>query len=240
VQAIKGGGIYFRVGRTTKSTLQMYQGQDFVETQFDTAPYTHVLLDLETEVCAVAKKAQLATSCTTIANKIGSLMEQVIVDHNIAIRSAPGPADPGQEMNFDIKVEPIRDPEHFVSFLKNAKAVTSFWYSLNRPNAFEAHEDFVKPFSKIIQESSGHEGKIVINGDGLNAATLEEIANSAAGTGAKAGAKMTFDDGQAVTKHLEGNPLTISCEDLEADDEKRDALTRVRALFQRIIVGIRG
>jgi hypothetical protein len=53
---IDNQGLYFRVGRTAKYRLEFYKNGAFIDEEFEGAPYTHALLDFETEVVAIAKK----------------------------------------------------------------------------------------------------------------------------------------------------------------------------------------
>ena len=53
-------GIYFRVGRTSKYKIEVYQDGNFIDEEFDAAPYTHTLLDIELEICAIAEKPKLS------------------------------------------------------------------------------------------------------------------------------------------------------------------------------------
>src|SRR5256885_13860819 len=55
-------GWYFRFGRTSRSTLPFFDRatRSFVEQDYDSAPYTHAVVDSRLGLCALARKAQLA------------------------------------------------------------------------------------------------------------------------------------------------------------------------------------
>ena len=64
ISTLEEGGLYFRIGRTTKSTLEIYENGNFEEQEFETAPYTHMVLDIRLELCAIAKKSKLSPKTT--------------------------------------------------------------------------------------------------------------------------------------------------------------------------------
>ncbi len=70
VRRIDDAGLYFRIGRTSRSTVGIYEEGNFKDQEFETAPYSHVILDVELEVCALAKKTQLAPGAPGIAHHL--------------------------------------------------------------------------------------------------------------------------------------------------------------------------
>ena len=217
---IKEGGLYFRIGRTTKSTLEIYENGNFEEQEFETAPYTHVVLDIQLEVCAIAKKAKLSPKTTGIANQFVRLL-------NESIRA--------RQIKASFEINEINDPTDFITHLRQAFSVSKFWVTFSRPNAFDVNEDFIKPTQKLLKDSNGEKGKTQLEGDNLNPEGLEDIARSAASTGNDAAAWLqTSDTSQKVRKRLKGNPIIVRQEDVADLEHKMKMLQLIRENYKSV------
>lgn len=220
IEDIDAYGLYFRVGRTTKTTVEVYQDGRFLDQTFETAPYTHALIDLHLELCAIARKTKLSPSTTGIARQLARLLQE---------------SQRARELEVDFEINEINDPDDFISYLKQAYSISKFWVLLSRPNAFDANEHFVKPFQKMVEESNGSSGKAELKGQNLNSQILETVARSAAATGDDAAAWIkTSQRATAVKKRLKGNPVSISQEDIADKKERKRLLYRIRELYGRI------
>ena len=97
ISSIKDDGLYFRVGRTSKSTIAVYQDGNFADEEFETAPYTHVILDVPLELCAIARNTKLSPKTTGIANQFIRLLNGSdyahLVQANFEIGEINGPED---------------------------------------------------------------------------------------------------------------------------------------------------
>src|SRR5690348_12836239 len=60
---IDDSAYYFAFGRTTRSAFPVFDPTDhsFAEEEFESSPFTHVIVDVDLGVGAIAKKAQLAS-----------------------------------------------------------------------------------------------------------------------------------------------------------------------------------
>ena len=217
---IDGDCLYFRVGRTTKSTIEVYQDGSFADQEFETAPYTHAVIDANLEVCAIAKKTRLSPKTTGVAQQFMHLL-------NSAVEV--------QHLRASFEVDEILDPEDFIAHLQKAYAIFSFWLTFSKPNPFDVDDDFVKPAQKLLKESNGNKGKLELKGDTLRHETLEKLARSAGSTGDDAGAWLKSNRrGRKVKKHLKGNPVMIQHEDVGSEEERRSLLSIVRERYQRL------
>jgi len=215
-------GLYFRVGRTSKTTIGIYnEGEcNFLDQEFETAPYTHALVDVDLELCAIAKKTRLSPTTFGIARQFIRLLNK---------------SPKAKELNASFEIDDIKDPEDFISQLREAYSISKFWVRFSRPNAFDANEDFVKPVQKMLKESNGEKGKAELQGSNLKAETLEVVARSAAATGDDAGALIKPNErARKVKKQLKGNPVNISEEDVDNTIQKLNLLHRIRTLYRRI------
>jgi len=222
VTPIDENGLYFRLGRTSTSTLEIYDEEEggFIDQEFETAPYTHAIVDVELEVCAIAKKTRLSPSTAGIARQFVRLLnesEKVVEFHAL------------------FEIDDVKDPEDFIGHLKRAYSISKFWVLFSRPNAFDANEHFVKPFQRMVEASKAEKGKAELKGENLNSETLEAVARSAAATGDDAGAWIKATrQARRVKKQLRGSSVNTSQEDVASERERRTLLDRVRELYRKI------
>jgi len=220
ISSIGEDGLYFRVGRTSKSTIAVYQDGNFVDEEFETAPYTHVILDVPLEICAIAKNTKLSPKTTGIANQF--------------IRLLNG-SDYARQLKASFEIGEINDPEDFITYLHDAFAITKFWITFSMPNAFDVNEDFYKPMEKLLRESAGEKGKTELVGHSLKSDSLEDLARTAASTGNDAAAWLIPEREQAkVKKTLKGNPVIVSHDNVDDQEQKEALLQRIRNLYKQI------
>jgi hypothetical protein len=220
VETLDGDGIYFRVGRTSRSSLALYKDGVFLDTEFETAPYTHVILDIALEVCAIAKKSQLSPTTKGIASRFSRLLNEA--GHSGEVRAA-------------FEIDEISDPEDFITYIRQAYSILKFWITVSRPNPFDENEDFVKPFQRFLTEADAYKGKAEVDGANLKADILEELTRSAASAGNDAGATLiSKTEERKVRKRLRGNTVNVPQEDVSDEQSKRDVLRRTRESYNRI------
>ena len=88
---------------------------------------------------------------------------------------------------------------------------------------------------ELLQASHAQQGKTAIKGASLNSEVIEKVARSAAASGNKAKACIQSEgDEQPMPKRLEGNPATVSVDEIVTDDEKRGLFQRIRNAYQRV------
>jgi len=214
------GGLYFRFGRTTKSKLELFRDGNFIDAEFQSSPYTHIILDITTEICAIAKKSKLAPSVGGIATQFIRLLKR---------------SGYATTREIDFEISPINDPHEFISYIQHAYEISSFWMTFTRPNAFDSHKDFIKPMEKLLTETAGESGKTEVKGENLNSDTLENLTRSAAATGDNAGAIMKLEEGQRrVKKQLRGNPVIINKEHVDDAESRKALLHALRERYRSI------
>ena len=220
VAPLDNKALYFRVGRISHSTMAVYDGQSFSDQEFETAPYTHVVLDLALEVCALARQSKLAATAQGIARQLTALLNRSTTARN---------------MDAEFEIMPIFDPEDFVTYLTRALAVSKFWVTFKRPNPFDAEREFQRPLQHILAASGGDKGRAQLEGESLIVESLEKMARAAAATGDDAAATMALPrQRRRVVKRLRENPVVLTQEDLESDTERQELLVRMRDEYRRI------
>ena len=183
VEQIDQSGLYFRVGRISNLTVQIWESGNFVDAEFESAPYTHAVLDFDLEVCAIAKKPKLAPTTRGIASQFAKLLNELPV---------------AEELGARFETSALSDPEDFIQQMQRARSIIKFWITFSRPNAWDAN-DFIKPAQRLLEESNGHNGKTEIQGKDLDKTRLEELTRSAAATGNNAAVVMYEQAGTRVS-----------------------------------------
>jgi len=212
--------MYLRVGRATISTAERYRNGNFIDELDEVAPYTHVVIDTQLELSAIARKPRLSSTAKGIANALARLLNE---------------SPEGSRLQARFEIVAMSDPEEFITLLATAHSVSKFWVSFSKPNPFDANADFVKPMQKLLRETDGNEGKTEVKGATLKPEILQAVARSAAATGDNAGATLQLEhEAQKVKKNLRQNPLVITQEDVSEPEDKRTLLQRMRDLYQRI------
>jgi hypothetical protein len=222
IETLDSTSTYFALGRTTGAMVERFDevSRNFVEEQFDTAPYTHVVLDYMLGVAAVAAKPRLGPTVPGIARQLEKLLNE---------------SQSASQLQVSFEVAPISDPNDFISQLKDAYSVTQFEITVSLPNPFDVEEDFHAPFERLVRETNGTRGKASLTGPNLDPNVLESLARSAAATGEDAGAKITTREGlEPVKRHLHGDPASLQTDDVEDREDRVRLIDRVRSLYARI------
>ncbi len=168
--------IYCRVGRTRLGYSSVIDEQgNFIDTESETAPYSHVFIEAELGVCAISRNPELSYETERISNYLQKLLNEAI--NNI-------------DINFEIKIETIKDPTEFISKLRSAYQVNKLWVTIKRPNPVDVNREFARPTSRVLEAIGGSESKTEWTGSSLNVQQdlVADIVHSSATTGGSAGA----------------------------------------------------
>lgn len=226
VTGLDESSLYFRVGRTSRSTVEVYHEGRFIDEQFETSPYTHVILDTRLEVCAIARKAKLSKTTNGISRQLARLLNRS--EHARQIRG-----------RFEVSM--ISNPESFIRQLREAASVERFWLTFTRPNAFDADEDFVKPTERLLAAADGNRGKTQIKGARMDVGVLEQLTRSVAATGDNAGASIRQEENEpTIPVSLRGDAVDLAQESVDTDEEKLTLLQKLRERYESIREGLSG
>jgi len=219
VTSIDNFGMYFRVGRMVKSKIEIYQNGNFLDEQFESAPYTHGLLDVDLELFAIAKKTRLSPKPKGIANQLVRLLNQ---------------SEKGRQLEARFEISEINDPEDFITHIRKAYLISKFWITFSRPNPFDS-DDFIKPMEKLLTSVNGERGKAELQGENLNVERIENMARSAATTGEDAGALLQIEPQvRKVRKKLRGNPVVLLKEDLLNEKDMDHLIQQMREVYNKL------
>lgn len=213
-------GIYFALGRTTSSIVERYDDSkgDFIEEEFETAPYTHVILDHEIQVAAISKKTKLAPTVKGIANQLEKLINNYLK---------------GEFPSCMATISQINDPDDFLKHIRQAYAVTRFSMDFGLPNPWDVEKDFQKPMEDLLKESDGDKGKTTVDGNDLNRETLEKLTRSAATSGCDAQAIMILKpEEKKIMKRLRDNPAVLQKETMDEKKDRESLLKSIRIFYK--------
>lgn len=222
IEPIGDMGLFFAFGRVTKSIVEKYDEEagNFLDEPQRQAPYTYVIFDLENQVCAVAVKSKIAPKVSHIANNLARLLNET---------------KKAKENNLKFVMAEINDPHEFLAYVRSAWEIKKFEIEFGQPNPFDANEDFQKPMQKLLGETGGARGKTMIQGDNLEKGPIENLAAAAAAAGNTASARLKQEkDGKYVTKKLDGNPATLTTNEIATRDEKETILSKIIAKYKSI------
>ena len=214
--------VFLALGKVTKATHEFYDEEkgDFLEKDLDEAPHTYVAIDLNLQVCAIAKKSKIAPKVNTIARNFSRVLN----------------ASQKAELNhLTFTLNAILDPNEFLQLIKNAKYITKFEMALSPPNPPDVEELFHKPLEKFLHEVKGNQGKVSVGGKNLNKDILEGLTRSAVSSGSEVKARIqSEDDPKPVPKNLGENLIIVECDELTTDEEKRRLLAAVEKAYHRV------
>lgn len=225
IQQVDETGLYFRLGKLSRARLSTVDeaSGDFIEEEVDNAPYTHCVLDLPSEVCAVAQSFDLAPTPIALAGRLADVLRA-----SQSLQAAHGA----------LSVDPIRDPEEFIELLSSAHAVKSFTYSFRRPNPFDVDRDFVEPFEKLTKETTADNGNVTVKGPSLAPEPLTAIARSAAATGDDAKARIQLAPrASTIVRSLKTHSASVVVPEVDTAAGKSEALRAIRIEYERVRKG---
>lgn len=221
VEPLDANAYYFAFGRSTRSPFPVFDrlSHSFAEREFDSAPFTHVIIDAVLGVAAIARQTHLASKTEKIARQLELTFSQSQLAYD-------------KYVTFD--VEPISDPEQFIEQIRSAEAVLTFSVTFSRPNPFDA-ADFQVPMERYLEAADADEGRTTIAGHQLDREVVEEMSRSAAATGHRAFARLIRPGtSKPVNRHLGGNIVHVSTGDQFRREDRTEVLQRIRDIYHRL------
>ncbi len=224
IQRPTSSSVFFALGKITKSTRQSYDEEqgNFVELAFDEAPHTYVVVDLELQVCAIARKANVSRKPKGAATNLQRLL-------NAAQLSQP------ENERLTFVLSSIEDPEEFLDSVRSAYRVSEFTISFSLPNPLDVNRQIVEPMERYLQAAGGENGETTIRGEQLDTDLLEDLTRSAATTGNRTRARIqTSPEDQQISKRSDGNQASVSVDEVVTEEEKRKLLELIRDVYRKI------
>ena len=214
--------LFFAFGKLTKKTQELYDDSrgEFVERPFDEAPHTYVALELDLQLCAIARKLRMAQRTETIAKNLETVLNTS--------------RDDGTR-HLTFKLQAISDPTEFLDLVRAAARISRFEIAFTPPNPFDVEQQFHRPMEEFLQATRARQGKASVVGDELDRSIIEDLTRSAASTGNTANANIQAnDEAKPSPKYSNGNPATVVVEKFSTQQERNSLLDRVRTVYNRI------
>lgn len=169
---------YFKFGRHIKENKGKFKDGDFTDEPEENARYTHVFLEGQYGVMAIAKNTNLSPNTETIAHRLRDYLNKCpfTIQHNLIFT-----------------IDSIKDPSDFIQRVKNAYAVTRFTFTFTKPNPFDRSP--IVGFNQEYAKEVNGNGVNTVHGDSLNQDVIESVTNSVASTGDDASAKIAETQG---------------------------------------------
>ncbi len=220
IQQINDASLYFALGRTTKTIEERYDynTQNFIEEEFEHAPYTHVIVNVKYQILLIAKKARLSPTTSGIAKRLANLINQSEKIKKTYLRA---------------EISEIDDPDDFIKYIEEASVIYNFTMDFGLPNTWDVNEDFQKPLEMAMSAIDGEDGTITFRGDGLEATTVIEMARATAAVGKNAKAQIE-SNGRKTTKQLKGNPIVIEKLSIDEEYEKEALAAKAVEIYKKI------
>lgn len=188
---------YFRVGKTRDGELTVFdeETRNFLEETAETSEFSHCVFDSQIGLLAIAKNYRLAPKPETVANFVGRLFSKsdVVIQNDVSV-----------------EIDPIQDPDDFLTVISNAFQVQKFAATFTGPNPNDADEYFQKPLSVYCQKTEAESGQAIVKGKDLNRKVISEVARSTAATGNKASARIRREsDSRLETVSMSSSEATF-------------------------------
>lgn len=227
VEDIGSEGIYFALGRASRSRVPVLDPKsgNFLETEFESAPYTHVLVDVPREIAAIAHKSSLSPDVAAVARSLVRLLSLTSVAA-------------AERVTFE--ASPVSRPDEFIRALSEAFSISSFTVYFTRPNPLDVDGDFLEPMERLTQEANATDGSTTIRGSALDSEPLTQLTRSAAATGDNATARIrTGPNAISVKRSLRGDTAKVTQDALDTREERQSLLERIRTVYDTIRGGRR-
>jgi hypothetical protein len=218
-QKIEDSIVYFNFGRTSRITVPKYEDGHFVDTSDDATPYTEVFVDYETEVCAISRNAKVAGSVDGIARQLKAVLSK---------------SEIVSRFNVEFYIEPIKDPEDFISKIYGNVQILNFYFTVRKPNVFDV-SDFTGPLKELTKQMNGSQSKVLVSGLALDNKGAVDLAREAAATGQDAGALYRKPRSKGLNKSsLKKNPVFVKVNQEEVDENKTGVARRLMMKYREI------
>ncbi|MDC0723743.1 hypothetical protein [Nannocystis bainbridge] len=225
------GCIYLRIGRNKSLVLPLQGEKGFGTENIESAPWTHVLVDVPGELCAIASNIQLAASTEVVALALARIVNAA------AKREFP-------HVPLNIELTLIINPESLIDIIYNAHQITRLRATFRRPNAFDVDRDFIEPVQRMTEGLAAERGTVVLEGKDLKRENVEKTIRSVASTGDDAQIFVRERAGARVQKKelRKGNPAIIEVQDESFDEELKSCgiIYQIRALYSNMRQALAG
>lgn len=220
VTEVATNAYYFKIGRITKRIQPQWDParQDFVDVETKPAPYTHAIIDLETQVCGVAMNRWIASTPRALGRKLAALLDNSRVG----------------EAGFRFWVNEILNPSDFIAQIQEAYAIKKFSFTAFRPN-FPDPSDLARALEEYVQRIDAEAGQAIAKGISLDAKRVEREARRTIAAGGAVSARVQSDQRERPATIKPGQtPVVVRDADVDTADQRSAAHARIVGKYQEV------
>ena len=223
IQKIADKRFLFALGKVTRATRKIYNKStgDFTEEDSPDAPHTHVVVDLNLQVCAIAHDKRIDPQINRIAKNLERLLNE-----SREILSKP----------FVFNLDGILNPEKFLDSVKDAKRITRFEMTLEPPNPVDVNK-YHKAMKEYLRDIGAGRGKFsaaLTKGKTLNLRMVEKSTRSAMLSGNEVRATIQTKDSAKATYRRSGNDLlTVCVKSISSEAEKLNLFSKIESTYYK-------
>lgn len=223
IQKITEKKILFALGKVTRATRKIYDEDagDFIEEDSPDAPHTHVAIDLNLQVCAIAHEKRIDPRINRIAKNLEKLLnESQETISKLLIFNLDG----------------ISNPDEFLNSVKSAKRITKFEMTLEPPNPIDVNK-YHKAMKEYLRDIGADRGKFSASstkGKALNLEMVEESARSAMSGGNEVRATIqSTDNAKSISRKSGKDLLTVCVKSISSETEKLKLFREIESTYQQ-------
>lgn len=158
---------YFRFGKVQKKKQGSYIDGNFINTKQKHAIYTHVIMDNENEILAVANTG-ISHNTHVIANKLEQVFNNACME------------------GYKISIMSVKDPSKILDVFDKGESIDELWVTIKRKNnVFDDDSDFIEPLQELVEEIEADKIALHATGGSLNKSKTEKIIRNASTKGFK-------------------------------------------------------
>lgn len=192
----------------------------FEEISAPEALSTHVFLDIDTEVIAVASKSTLGDP-QLVGRRFLKLLMAV---------------PQSQELRAKLSLDPIRDPGILLRSVEGAYEITRLWIILPPKNAFNNKEKLFTPVQDEASAIGADCSRLEFIGNHIDPEKIDDIIKEVAGMGGNAGASIRPEARQPIVRQsLNDEEVKVGTDDITPKNDKGTILGRIMESVRRFI-----
>jgi hypothetical protein len=211
--------VKFDFGKSRIRNKPILKDNKFIVEYEEINPFATIFFDITNEVLAIGHRPEVSPSVDAVARALKKYLNQ---DQLI------------KQLEVEIEIDRLTDPNDFIYKLKNSYQVTRFWFNIKLPNAMDSEELIYKPLEETLDPIGAKVAKMEYLGDDLDKDATEDLSRSLASRGLHAGATIKEEEQSKFIKiKLESDPVIIDCDE-DGSKNPQNIIKSIRSTYLRI------
>ncbi|WP_438010071.1 hypothetical protein WME89_16280 [Sorangium sp. So ce321] len=218
---VDSNGYHLRLGRRVRVVLTaMDTAGQFHDREDSTVLNTHVFIDVQFQVSAIAFKSQLSPTVKGLGNSLATALNR---------------SETAGKLKVEFEVAPMKEPGSFLRKIRSAYRVTNLSVTTRRPNPWDA-SNFYRSVAESLEDMGGREAEIKWKGEMTPNSVMEEAVSEAAALGRDATAFLRESpESKKVTRHTLADEHISLGQRIDNTIENGKKLLNVARLFYKDI-----